>query len=118
MRWLLVLVLLIHAGGVPSQDSAFTRMKIVYCYTRYSLTSQDTDAPSDARIQAKVQADSLFHRYQRALESSKGTLMETALQDEATKARTVEKRDLSTAEFFMILESCGGLVASNAATPE
>src|SRR2546421_2175787 len=104
MRWLLGLMLVMPTEGPVEQDSVYVRMKIAYCYSSYSATSQKTAATAEVRARAKANADSLFPRYQRALETSKGTLAETMLNTEAAKARTAESRDLAAAEFFMIQE--------------
>jgi len=112
MRWPLLLgLMLLNPTREPAQqDSVYLRMKIVYCYSRYSAASQDAESVPEARARAKAYSDLLFPRYQRALQDSKGTLAETVLTTEAAKAHTAESR-LTTAEFFMIQETCDRLVA-------
>jgi hypothetical protein len=114
MPWLLLLGLhLLNPASEPEwQDPVYLRSKIVYCYTRYSITSQDPESAPTAREHAKASSDLLFPRYQRALQDSKGTLAETLLTTEASKARTAEHR-LSITEFFMTQEVCDSLVKSD-----
>jgi hypothetical protein len=103
---LLMLALLLPGASKPAQESVLDQMKVVYCYERFSSVSGDVTTPSSVRVQAKQKADTLFLRYQRALEESKGELTEIALQEEAVKARAARSRGLSTAEFFMVSEGC------------
>jgi len=113
MRWfsLLGLALLALTRAPVRQDSIYLRIKTAYCYSRYSAASENVAATVDVRARAKTNADSLFPRYQHALEESRGTLTETLLATEVAKARTAASR-LSAAEFFMTQEACDSLVAS------
>lgn len=117
MRWLplLGLVMLTPTRVSVQQDSVYVRMKIAYCYSSYSVMSEDAAVTADVRARAKASVDSLFPRYQLALEASKGTLAETVLGAEAAKARTAKSR-LSTAEWFMIQETCDSMVRSEDST--
>jgi hypothetical protein len=112
MRWLLALLLVLPGTLPTEQDSVYLRMKVAYCYTRFSAQSERIAGTPEVRERARANADSLFPRYQRAIEASKGTLSEVMLSTEAAKARTAEERDLSTAEFFMIQEACEGLLST------
>lgn len=110
MRLLLVSILLLGPPRPTKNDTVLERLKLSYCSARYAIGSQDATSTVEARAHAKAFADTLFPFYQRALQVSKGTMVEIALQDEAAKAKAVAARDLSTAEFFMITEGCERLV--------
>lgn len=111
MRWVLGLLLFVAGAAPAEQDSVYVRMKVAYCYARFSAGSEGMTAPPNVRARARANADSLFPRYQRAIEASKGTLSEVMLTDEAARARTVGSRDLSATEIFMIQETCERLLS-------
>jgi hypothetical protein len=92
------------------ENSAYDRLKTVYCYTLLSEALQKPGLAEDRLPAFKRRMEALLPGFRKAMKDSEGTLMRAALEEEVKKAKSsddrVESHQLSITEYFMALEAC------------